>query len=96
MTRNDDAHDNGTPGAELPKFSVNVVPTDQLRLMKYDHAAHVHAEADFQAELSRRIQESDASSEAGMTTEELAESLGPLGQQWADDYRAAQQKNPHE
>ena len=80
MTRNSNAHGNGTPGAELPKFSVNVVPTDQLRredlgtmlnlyrrgeitplifgdgnkpeaaiipfaafvrLMKYDHAAHV-------------------------------------------------------
>lgn len=135
MTRNDNAHDNSTSGAELPKFSVNVVPTGQLgheelatilnlyrrgqitplifgdgnkpeaaiipfaafvRLMKYDHAAHVHAEADFQAELSRRIQESDASGEAGMTIEELAESLGPLGQQWADGHRAAQQKKTHE
>ncbi|MFB6620437.1 hypothetical protein ACFCV9_40495 [Streptomyces sp. NPDC056367] len=135
MTRNDNAHGGSGPGAELPKFSVNVVPTDQLRheelatvlnlyrrgqitplifgdgnkpeaaiipfaafvrLMKYDHAAHVHAEADFQAELSHRIQESDPSGEAGMTVEELAESLGPLGQQWADDHRAAQQKKRHE
>lgn len=31
-----------------------------------------------------------------MTIEELAESLGPLGQQWADDHRAAQQKKTHE
>ncbi|MFD4475850.1 hypothetical protein ACFWPU_07010 [Streptomyces sp. NPDC058471] len=135
MTHNGNAHDNGTPDAELPKFSVNVVPTDRLRredlgamlnlyrrgeitplifgddnkpeaaiipfaafvrLMKYDHAAHVHAEAPFQAELSRRIQESDSSVEAGMTIEELAESLGPLGQQWADEHRAAQQEKRHE
>ncbi|WP_030559199.1 hypothetical protein [Streptomyces aureocirculatus] len=135
MTHNSNAHDNGTLGAELPKFSVNVVPTDRLRredlgtmlnryrhgeitplifgddnkpeaaiipfaafvrLMKYDHAAHVHAEAPFQAELSRRIQEPDASGEAGMTIEELAESLGPLGQQWADEHRAAQQEKRDE
>ncbi|MGW0881382.1 hypothetical protein [Streptomyces sp. NPDC002671] len=135
MTHNDNAHDNHTPGAELPKFSVNVVPTDQLRcedlgtmlnlyrrgeitplifgddnkpevaiipfaafvrLLKYDHAARVHAEAAFQAELSRRIQESDASDEASMTIEELAESLGPLGQQWADGHRAAQQEKRDE
>ena len=135
MTHNSNAHDNGTPDAALPKFSVNVVPTDQLtyedlgtmlnlyrrgeitplifgdgnkpeaaiipfaafvRLMKYDHAAYAHTEAAFQAELSRRIQESDASDEAGMTIEELAESLGPLGQQWADEYRAAQQEKRDE
>ncbi|GHB82354.1 hypothetical protein GCM10010306_091170 [Streptomyces umbrinus] len=135
MAHNSNAHDNGTPDAELPKFSVNVVPTDRLRredlgamlnlyrrggitplifgddnkpeaaiipfaafvrLMKYDHAAHVHAEAPFQAELSRRIQESDASGEAGMTIEELAESLGPLGQQWADEHRVAQQERRDE
>ncbi|WP_434598372.1 hypothetical protein [Streptomyces sp. A5-4] len=135
MTHNSNAHDNGTPDAELPRFSVNVVPVDQLgrenlatmlnlyrrgeitplifgdgnkpeaaiipfaafvRLMKYDHTAHVHAEAAFQAELSRRIQESDASGEAGVTVEELAESLGPLGQQWADEHRAAQQEKRDE
>lgn len=135
MTHNSNAHDNGTPDAELPKFSVNVVPTDRLRredlgvmlnlyrrgkitplifgddnkpeaaivpfaafvrLMKYDHAAHVYAEAPFQAELSRRIRESDASGEAGMTIEELAESLGELGQQWADEHRAAQQEKRDE
>lgn len=135
MTHNDNAHDNGAPDDELPKFSVNVVPTDQLRredlaamlhlyrrgetmplifgddnkpmaavipfaafvrLMKYDHAAHVHTEAAFRAELSRRIQERDASGEASMTIEELAESLGPLGQQWADGHRAAQQEKHDE
>ncbi|WP_433855098.1 hypothetical protein [Streptomyces kronopolitis] len=135
MTRNSNAHDSDTPGAALPKFSVNVVPTDQLRsedlgtmlnlyrrgeitplifgddnrpeaaiipfaafvrLMKYDHAACAHTEAAFQAELSRRIQESDASDEAGMTIEELAKSLGPLGQQWADEQRAAQQEERDE
>ncbi|KAB7839514.1 hypothetical protein [Streptomyces mobaraensis] len=134
MTHNSNAHDNGTSDAALPKFSVNVVPTDRLRreelatalnlyrrgqttplifgddnkpeaaiipfaafmrLMKYDHAAHVHAEAAFQAELSRRVQESDAY-EAGMTVEELAESLGPLGRQWADEHRAAQQEKRDE
>ncbi|MFD7668089.1 hypothetical protein [Streptomyces sp. NPDC059788] len=115
MTHNDNVHDNSTPGAELPKFPVNVVPADQLRredlgkmlkryrrgeitplifgddnkpeaaiipfaalvrLMKYDHAAHVRQEAAFQAELSRRVQESDASGEPGMTLEELGEELG--------------------
>ncbi|WP_405749073.1 hypothetical protein OG232_03845 [Streptomyces sp. NBC_01411] len=135
MTHNDNAHDNHTTGAELPKFSVNVVPTDRLRredlatmlnlyrrgeitplifgddnkpeaaiipfaafvrLMKYDHAAYAHTETAFQAELSRRIQGSDASDEAGMTIEELAESLGPLGQQWADEHRAAQQEKHDE
>ncbi|MFC8125540.1 hypothetical protein [Streptomyces sp. NPDC057302] len=135
MAHNSNAHDNGTPDAELPKFSVNVVPTNKLRcedlgamlnlyrrgevtplifgdgnkpeaaiipfaafvrLMKYDHAAHVHAEAPFQAELSRRIQESGASGEAGMTIEELAESLGPFGQQWADEHRAVQQEKRDE
>ncbi|MGW2984284.1 hypothetical protein [Streptomyces goshikiensis] len=63
-----------------------------VRLMRYDHAAHVHAEAAFQAELSRRVHDSDASDESGMTVEELAESVRPLGQQWADEYRAAQQE----
>ena len=135
MTHKSNAHDNDTPDAELPKFSVNVVPTDRLRredlatvlnlyrrgqttplifgddnkpeaaiipfaafvrLMKSDHAAHVHAEAAFQAELSRRIQESDASGEAGVTIEELAESLGPLGRQWADEHRAAQREKRDE
>ncbi|MFF4409494.1 hypothetical protein [Streptomyces sp. NPDC001404] len=135
MTHNSNAHDNGTPDAALPKFSVNVAPTSQVthkhlsallslyrrgeveplvfgdnntpeaviipfaafvRLMKYDHANHVHEEAAFQAELSRRIQESDASDEAGMTIEELAESLGPLGQQWSDKHRAAQQEKRDE
>ncbi|MEV7867544.1 hypothetical protein AB0P17_15890 [Streptomyces sp. NPDC088124] len=135
MTHNSNSHDNGTPDAELPRFSVNVVPTNQLRredlatmlnlyrrgeitplifgdnnrpeaviipfaafvrLMKYDHTAHVRAEGAFQAELSRRIQESDTSGEAGMTVEELAESLGPLGQQWADEHRAAQRENRDE
>ncbi|WP_188299143.1 hypothetical protein [Streptomyces sp. CBMA156] len=127
MTHNSNAHDNGTPDADLPRFPVNVVPADQLgredlatilnlyrrgqvtplifgddnkpeaaiipfaafvRLMKYDHAAHVRAEGAFQAEISRRIQESDASGEAGMTVEELAESLGPLGRHWAEEHRA--------
>ncbi|MYR55236.1 hypothetical protein GTY54_02905 [Streptomyces sp. SID625] len=135
MTHNDNAHDNHTPGDELPKFSVNVVPTNQLRredlatllnlyrrdeikplifgddnkpeaaiipfaayvrLMKYDHTAHVRAEGAFQAELSRRIQESGASGEEGMTVEELAESLGPLGQQWATEQRAAQREKRDE
>ncbi|MEV0443597.1 hypothetical protein AB0I84_23490 [Streptomyces spectabilis] len=135
MTHDSNTHDNGTPDIELPKFSVNVVPADQLgredlvtmlnhyrrgeitplffgddnkpeaavipfaafvRLMKYDHAAHVHAETGFQAELSRRIQEPDASGEAGMTIEELAESLGPLGRQWADEHRAARQEKRDE
>ncbi|WP_031192148.1 hypothetical protein [Streptomyces peucetius] len=117
MTHNDNAHDSSTPGADLPKFSVNVVPTDQLRredlgsmlklyrggeitplifgdgnkpeaaiipfaafvrLMKYDHAAHVRQEAASQAELSRRVRESDASGEPGMTLEELGDELvGP-------------------
>ncbi|MFE6939669.1 hypothetical protein [Streptomyces chartreusis] len=135
MTHNSNARDNGTPDTALPKFSVNVVPTDQLRcedlatmlklyrrgeitplifgddskpeaaiipfaafvrLMKHDHAAHVHAETAFQAEVSRRIQESGASGEASMTIDELAESLGPLGQQWADVQRAAQQEKRDE
>ncbi|MFF8914197.1 hypothetical protein ACF08M_12935 [Streptomyces sp. NPDC015032] len=115
MTHNDNTHDNRTPDAELPKFSVNVVPTGQLRredlgtmlkryrrgeitplifgddnkpeaavipfaafvrLMKYDHAAHAQQETAFQAELSRRVQESDASGEPGMTLEELGAELG--------------------
>lgn len=135
MTHNRNAHDKGTPDVELPKFSVNVVPTDHfsrenlttmlnlyrrgettplifgddnkpeaaiipfasfVRLMKYDHAAHIHTEAAFQAELSRRVQESDSSGEAGMTVEELAESLGPRGQQWADEHRAARQEKRDE
>ncbi|MFJ7281069.1 hypothetical protein [Kitasatospora sp. NPDC098663] len=135
MTNYSNAHDNGTPDADLPKFSVNVVPAGKLgredlatilktfrrgqitplifgdnnrpeaviipfaafvRLMKYDHAAHVRAEGAFQEELSRRIQESDTSNEAGMSVEELAESLGPLGQQWADEHRAAQQEKRDE
>ncbi|MCM2392687.1 hypothetical protein [Streptomyces albipurpureus] len=135
MTHNSNAHDNGTPDADLPKFSVNVVPASKLgredlatilntfrrgqitplifgdnnrpeaviipfaafvRLMKYDHTAHVRDEGAFQAELSRRIQESDTSGEAGMSVEELAESLGPLGQQWADEHRAAQRENRDE
>lgn len=114
MTHNSNAHDNSTPDAELPKFSVNVVPTDQLRredlrtmlnlyrrgeitplifgddnkpeaavipfagfvrLMKHDHAAHAE-ENTFQAELSRRIQASDASGDPGMTLEELGDELG--------------------
>lgn len=114
MTHNSNAHDNHTPDAELPKFSVNVVPTDQLRredlrtmlnlyrrgeiiplifgddnkpeaavipfaafvrLMKHDHAAHAEENA-FQAELSRRIQASDASGDPGMTLEELGDELG--------------------
>lgn len=108
-------HDNHTPDAELPKFSVNVVPANQLkcedlrtmlnlyrrgeitplifgddnkpeaavipfaalvRLMKYDHAAHAREENAFQAELSRRIQASDASGDPGMTLEELGDELG--------------------
>ncbi|WP_329142736.1 hypothetical protein OIU91_03945 [Streptomyces sp. NBC_01456] len=128
-------HNDSTPDAGVPKFSVNVAPTNQVthkhlsallsryrrgeveplvfgdnnnpeaaiipfaalvRLMKYDHANHVHEETAFQAELSRRIQESDASDEASMTIEELAESLGPLGQQWADEHRAAQQEKRDE
>ncbi|MGW3971051.1 hypothetical protein ACWEFD_17350 [Streptomyces ardesiacus] len=115
MTHDSNAHDNGTPDAALPKFSVNVVPTDQLRredlatmlnlyrrgeitplifgddnkpeaaiipfaafvrLMKYDHAACARTEAAFQAEISRRVQESDASGEPGMTLEELGAELG--------------------
>lgn len=111
---NSNAHDSGTPGAALPKFSVNVVPTGQLRredlrtmlnlyrrgeitplifgddnkpeaavipfaafvrLMKCDHAAHAEENA-FQAELSRRIQASDASGDSGMTLEELGDELG--------------------
>ncbi|NEA20739.1 hypothetical protein [Streptomyces halstedii] len=135
MTHNSNGHDNGTPDADLPKFSVNVVPASKLggeelatilktfrrgqitplifgdnnkpeaviipfaafvRLMKYDHAAHVRAEGAFQEKLSRRIQESDTSGEADMTVEELAESLGPLGQQWADEHRAAQRENRDE
>ncbi|MFE7115010.1 hypothetical protein ACFU99_06240 [Streptomyces sp. NPDC057654] len=135
MTHNSNAHENGTPGAALPKFPVNVVPTDQIRhehlatvlnlyrrgettplifgddndpeaaiipfaafmrLMKYDHVTHVHAETAFQADLSRRARESDASSDTSMTVEELAESLGELGQQWADEYRAAQQEKRDE
>ncbi|MFK0154211.1 hypothetical protein ACIQVK_19325 [Streptomyces sp. NPDC090493] len=103
--------DNHAPDAELPKFSVNVVPTNQLkcedlstmlklyrrgeitplifgddnkpeaavipfaalvRLTKYDHA-HENA---FQAELSRRIQASDASGDPGMTLEQLGDELG--------------------
>ncbi|MEV7953007.1 hypothetical protein [Streptomyces sp. NPDC088141] len=115
MNHGNNAHDNHTPDAELPKFSVNVVPTNQLkcedlrtmlnlyrrgeitplifgddnkpeaavipfaafvRLMKYDHAAHAHEENAFQAELSRRIQASDASGDPGMTLEELGDELG--------------------
>ncbi|MFD8609403.1 hypothetical protein [Streptomyces sp. NPDC059631] len=135
MTRNSNAHDDDAPDAALPKFAVNVVPTDHLRrenlatllnvyrrgeitplifgddnkpeaaiipfaafvrLMKYDHTAHVRAEGTFQAELSRRIQESGASGEEGMTVEELAESLGELGQQWAAEQRAAQREKRDE
>ncbi|MFJ9900591.1 hypothetical protein ACIQPR_45420 [Streptomyces sp. NPDC091280] len=105
-------HDNHAPDTELPKFSVNVVPTNQLkcedlrtmlnlyrrgqitplifgddnkpeaavipfaalvRLMKYDHA---HEENAFRTELSRRIQASDASSDPGMTLEDLGDELG--------------------
>ncbi|MEU9167863.1 hypothetical protein AB0D34_08715 [Streptomyces sp. NPDC048420] len=115
MTHNSNAHDNHTPDTELPKFSVNVVPANQLkyedlrtllilyrrgeiaplifgdnnkpeaavipfaalvRLMKYDHAAEVHEKHAFQAELSRRIQASDASGDPGMTLEELGDELG--------------------
>ncbi|MEU7156116.1 hypothetical protein AB0A98_06680 [Streptomyces chrestomyceticus] len=115
MTHIDNARNNGTPGAEPPKFSVNIIPTDQLRredlgamlkryrrgeitplifgddnrpeaaiipfaafvrLVKYDHAAHVRQEAASQAELSRRVQESDAVGEPGLTLEELGDELG--------------------
>ncbi|MEW1548351.1 hypothetical protein [Streptomyces tsukubensis] len=135
MTHDNNAHDNGTPDANLPKFSVNVVPTDRIRyedlatvlnlyrrgqntplifgddnqpeaaivpfaafvrLMKFDHAAHVRTEGAFQAELSHRIQESEASGEVDTTVEELAESLGPLGQQWAAERRAAQREKRDE
>lgn len=72
--------DNNKPEAAIIPFTAFV------RLMKYDHAN----ETAFQAELSRRIQESDTTGPS-MTVEELAESLGPLGQQWADEHRAAQQ-----
>ncbi|MFJ5071281.1 hypothetical protein ACIQC7_33170 [Kitasatospora sp. NPDC088556] len=82
--------DHNKPEAVIIPFAAFV------RLMKYDHAAHVRAEGAFQAELSRRIQESDATGEAGMTVEELAESLGPLGQQWADEHRAVQQEKRDE
>ncbi|WP_327357864.1 hypothetical protein [Streptomyces sp. NBC_01304] len=115
MTNNDNSHRNGAPDAELPKFSVNVVPTDQIthedlgallslfrrgqieplffgdnskpeaaivpfaafvRLLKHDHAGTIREESAFQGELRRRIQESDASGEPGMTLDELGDELG--------------------
>ncbi|MFJ1954481.1 hypothetical protein ACIOGT_25005 [Streptomyces microflavus] len=67
-----------------------------VRLVKCDHAAGVRAEAAFQDKLSRRLQEPGTSGEPGVTIEELAESLGPLGQQWADEHRAAQREKRDE
>ncbi|MFF3128652.1 hypothetical protein ACFVRD_41805 [Streptomyces sp. NPDC057908] len=81
--------DDNKPEAAIVPFAAFV------RLMKYDHANHVHEEAAFQAELSRRTQESDATGPS-MTVEELAESLGPLGRQWADEHRAARQEKRDE
>ncbi|MFD9867502.1 hypothetical protein ACFXI8_23755 [Streptomyces niveus] len=115
MTHNENTHRNGDPDAELPKFSVNVVPTDQItredlrallsryrrgqikplvfgdggkpeaaiipfaalvRLLKHAHADTNRKENAFRGELQRRIQESDASDEPGMTLEELGDELG--------------------
>ncbi|MGW6600508.1 hypothetical protein [Streptomyces sp. NPDC055036] len=81
--------DGNKPEAAIIPFAALV------RLMTYDQANHVHREAAFQAELSRRAQESDPSAPS-MTVEELADSLGPLGRQWADEHRAAQQEKPDE
>jgi hypothetical protein len=123
--------DRNNPDA-LPKFSVNVVPTSQIRnsdlvsllevyrsggteplifgddnkpeaavipfsafvrLMKYDHAGHVRKENTFRDELSRRVQDAGARSAAGeaeeeVTVEQLAEDLGQVGRQWAEERRA--------
>lgn len=112
-------HDHSAPNTDLPKFSVNVVPTGQItsehlgalleryrrgeieplifgdgnapeaavipfvalvRLMKQDHASYVRKEGAFQAELTQRVQASDAARASGepslsVTVEELAESL---------------------
>jgi hypothetical protein len=102
---------NNAQSADLPKFTVNVVPTDQIRsrdlrtllehfrrgeteplifgdgntaeaavipfaafvrLLKHDHADTARDES----ELRRRIRESDASGEPGMTLEEAGDELG--------------------
>lgn len=107
----DDNATNPRSDASLPKFSVNVAPTqritsadlgtllerfragdaeplifgddnvpeaavipfaDFVRLLRGVHAEE-HA---FEAELSRRVQESDASDDPGMTLEELGDELG--------------------
>lgn len=107
----DDNATNPRSNASLPKFSVNVAPTqritsadlgtllerfragdaeplifgdgnvpeaavipfaDFVRLLRGVHAE----ERAFQAELSRRVQESDASDDPGMTLEELGNELG--------------------
>jgi hypothetical protein len=129
-------HDNSTPDAKLPKFSVNVAPVDDVttshlrtllsqfrsgddeplvfgrdntpeaavipfstfvRLLKHDHAASLRAEAAFQADLSERIQASDATrgsqDDDGLmleTDEDLfrfTESLGEVGREWAAGQR---------
>ena len=126
-------HDRKNPDA-LPKFSVNVVPTSQIRnadlvsllelyrrggfdplifgdgnkpeaavipfsafvrLMKYDHADHVREETIFQGELSRRVRDASARGAAGesdaeVTVEQLAEDLGQVGRQWAEERRTGQ------
>ncbi|WP_405824606.1 hypothetical protein OG705_30180 [Streptomyces sp. NBC_00838] len=115
MNHDDNTHRNDAPDAELPKFSVNVVPTDQItredlrvllsryrrgriepmvfgdggkpeaaiipfaafvRLLKHDHADTNREESAFRGELQRRIQESDASDEPGVTLEEVGDELG--------------------
>ncbi|MFI9629306.1 hypothetical protein [Streptomyces sp. NPDC052042] len=84
--------DDNKPEAAIVPFAALV------RLMKYDHAAYVRDENAFQAELSRRVAESDArrgrGEEAGQAIEsdddfyDWAESLGPVGKAWADAHRA--------
>lgn len=65
--------DDNVPEAAVIPFSAFV------RLMRHDHAAHVAAENDFQAELSQRVQGSDTQRRdgrsGGLSLEQLADEL---------------------
>ena len=73
--------DNNKPEAAVIPFAAFV------RLLKYDHASHVRAEDTFQAELAERIEALDAVQPA-TSVDELARSLGALGQQWANEQQS--------
>jgi hypothetical protein len=82
--------DDNTPEAVVIPFAAFV------RLMKSDHAAHIHEEAAFQGDLSRRIQDSGDASGAAMTVGEFAGSLGPLGSEWTEEHRTDMHKGSAE